>query len=109
MYYILCNCQHSADYVGSTTDMKRRWSKHKSDIRHGNWASCGLAGHFGQYHRRDMEEAIDNLQVTLVDSVENVTNLKRKEDAWMCNLGTLFVGMNSRNEVLARSRVNYGR
>ena len=56
-----------------------------------------------------MEEAIDNLQVTLVDSVENVTNLKRMEDAWMCNLGTLFVGMNSRNEVLAHSRVNYGR
>jgi hypothetical protein len=55
-----------------------------------------------------MEEAISSLRVTLVDSVRKEKDLKIREDSWMCNLGTLFVGLNSRNEVLSHSRVNYG-
>ena len=55
-----------------------------------------------------MEEAIKNLKVTLVDSVSEVGELKSKEDAWMCNLGTLFTGSNSKNEVLTNRRVNFG-
>ena len=56
----------------------------------------------------DMEEAIRTLRVTLVDSVRKEKDLKRREDSWMYNLCTLFVGLNSRNEVLSHSRVNYG-
>ena len=89
--------------------MKRRLSKHKYDIRNENWTACGLAAHFGQHHRRDQEERIRNLEVTLLDSVDNVKDLKRREDTWICNLGTLFVGANTRNEVLSNTRVNYGR
>ena len=89
--------------------MKRRWSKHKFDIRNENWTACGLAAHFGQFHRGDREEAIRNLEVTLLDSVVNERDLKRREDTWICNLGTLFVGANTRNEVLSNNRVNYGR
>ena len=89
--------------------MKRRWSKHKYDIRNENWTACGLAGHFGQHHRGDQEEAITNLKVTLLDSVADERDLKRREDNWICNLGTLFVGANTRNEVLSNNRVNYGR
>ena len=88
--------------------MKRRWSKHKWDIRNENWTACGLTTHFGQYHREDMEEAISNLKVTLVDCVRNERELKSKEDAWMCNLGTLFTGSNSKNEILNNRRINYG-
>jgi hypothetical protein len=55
-----------------------------------------------------MEEAISKLQVTLVDSVEEVKHLKRNEDNWKCNLGTLFVGLNTRNEVLSNNRINFG-
>ena len=56
--------------------MKSRFSKHKQEIRNGNWTACGLAGHFGQHHRGDLEEAISNLQVTLLDSVEKVEHLR---------------------------------
>ena len=41
-------------------------------------------------------------------SVEEVKHLKRNEDNWMCNLGTLFVGLNTRNEVLSNNRINFG-
>ena len=55
----------------------------------------------------DLEEAISNLQVSMVDSVKEIKHLKRIEDIWKCNLGTLFVGLNTRNEVLSNNRVNY--
>ena len=111
IYYILCPCGQPTDYVGSTKDMKARWSQHKGDIRHGNWKACGLTRHFGQCHTGDMEVAISNLQVTLVDHwVGDFQDrgLKRLEDTWMVNMGTLFVGANSRNEILNNKRRNYG-
>ena len=108
VYYIFCDCQHAADYVGSTKNMKDRWSKHKSDIREGRWTKCGLNAYFGQYHMGDMEEAMHGLRVTLVDSVRKENDLKRREDSWMCNLGTLFVGLHLRNKVLSHTRLNYG-
>ena len=77
--------------------MKRRWSKHKYDIRNENWTACGLTAHFGQHHRGDQEEAIRSLKVTIVDSVMDVKALKRREEEWICNLDTLFVGSNTRN------------
>ena len=109
IYHIRCPCA-SGNYVGSTTDMKARWSQHKSDMRHGNWTACGLTRHFGQCHRHNMEETIAKLEVTLLDSCEVEENLKRVEDKWMCNLGTLFIGgLNTRNEVVNNSRKNFGR
>ena len=53
--------------MGSAIDGKRRWSKHKSDIRKENWDNCGLTRHFEQQHKGDMEEAI-----TLVDHLVGV-------------------------------------
>ena len=79
------------DYVGSTVNMKARWSKHKGDVRHGNWTVCGLTAHFGQHHRQDMEEALGKLKLTLVDCVQEEKFLKKTEDHWIFNLGTLFV------------------
>ena len=110
VYYILCGCVNEADYVGykDIKDMKRRWSKHKYDVRNSNWTACGLTTNVAHHHREEMEEAISNLKVTLVDSVEEIKHLKRKEDNWMCNLGTLFVGLNTRNEVLSNNRINFG-
>ena len=108
IYYILCPCQNPADYVGSTKSMKSRYSKHKQDIRNSNWTACGLTRHFGQNHRGDLEAAIGALQVVLVDSCDSEADLKKTEDRWMCNLGTLFVGLNSHNEVLSNNRRNFG-
>ena len=74
--------------------------KHKSDTRMENWTVCGLTSHFEEYHRGDREEAISNLKVTLVDCVSEVGELKKREEACIYNLGTLFISANSKSEVL---------
>ena len=51
----------------------------------------GLTAHFGQYPMGDMEEAIISRKVTLVDSVRNVKDLKRK-----------YVDLQSRNAIQER-------
>ena len=109
IYYIYCDCQFPSDYVGSTKNMKQRWSKHKGDIRNSKWTACGLTRHFGENHTNNIEEAIRNLKVTLVDCSENEENLKLLEDRWILKMGTLFTGLNSHNEVLSNRRRNYGK
>ena len=106
VYAIYCR---SCDmlYIGSTKDMKKRWTKHKNDMRKGNRTFCGLANHYWLYHQNNLGD-FSCLEATLIDYVENERDLKRTEDKWICNLGTLFnaKGMNTRNEVLSNSRIN---
>ena len=109
IYYIYCDCQFPSDYVGSSKNMKTRWSKHKNDIRYSNWTACGLTRHFGENHRNNIEEAINNLKVTLVDCSDKEEDLKLLEDRWILKMGTLFTGLNSHNEVLSNRRRNYGK
>ena len=112
IYHIRCICvaEGGFAYVGSTNNMKKRWTTHKSDIRNGRWTACGLTRHFGQHHPQDIETHIDRLQITLLVSCEEEVNLKKLEDKCMCNLGTLFHerGLNSRNEVMNNKRRNFG-
>ena len=69
----------------------------------------GLARHFGQYQKQNLEANINTLEVTLIDSCAEEKDLKQLEDKWMCNLGTLFQGgLNTRNEVVNNRRRNYG-
>ena len=77
IYYILCPCGNIADYVGSTGNMKRRWSKHKHDIRNSNWTACGLTRHFGDHHTGGIEAALSLLQVVLLDQCEREADLKK--------------------------------
>ena len=56
-----------------------------------------------------METHMEKLQVTLLDSCQEEKDLKRSEEKWICNLGTFFgVGLNSRNEVVNKSRIKCG-
>ena len=80
IYYIFCPCRNQSDYVGSTKNMKYRWSKHKYDIRNSNWTACGLTRHFGESPRGDMEAAIAGMQVILLDKCEQEEELKSIED-----------------------------
>ena len=66
--------------MGSTVDMRKRWARHKSDIRHDNWTASGIARHFGQCHRADRELYIGKLEVTLLDSCREEKDLKKLED-----------------------------
>ena len=61
--------------------MKHRWSKHKGNITNGNW-TAGLTRHFGENHCNNIEEAIGNLKVTLVDCSDKEEDLKLLEDGF---------------------------
>ena len=84
IYYILYNCSIPKDYAGSALNIKRRWSKHKSDARKENWENCDLTRHFQQQHQGDMEVAISNLKITLVDHLSTwwVSSVRRNCSSW---------------------------
>jgi hypothetical protein len=42
------------------------------------------------HHAQNIEEHLSKLQITLLDSCEEEESLKKLEDKWMCNLGTLL-------------------
>ena len=111
VYYIHCPCAHTSDYVGSAQNgMGDKWNKHHSDIRNRRWTVCGLARHFGDHHRADMEESLTKVEVTVVDGSMRLEYLKSLEDRWMCDLGTVLgpQGLNRKNEVLGNIRINFG-
>ena len=111
VYYIYCPCAHPSDYVGSAQNgMRDRWNKHRSDIRNGRWTACGVARHFGDHHRNDIEEALKMVEVTVLDRSRSLEDLKSLEDRWMCDLGTVLGprGLNRKNEVLGNNRQNFG-
>ena len=64
---------------------------------------------FAHHHLpSSIEAALGQLQIVLLDQCEKESELKKTEDMWMCNLGTLFVGLNSHNEVISNKRRNFG-
>ena len=77
------------------------------DVRHGHWTACGLTAHFGQHHRNDIEDALCRLRITLADCVQEEKYLKKTVDHWICNLGTICVGLNSKNDILSNNIVNF--
>ena len=100
-------------YIGSAKNgMNRRYSKHKSDIRKKIWQACGLSRHFERHHQGNMEEAISNMRVTLLDHLPGPYHegrLLELEQSWMYKLGSYErTGCNSRLELTNRRRVNYG-
>ena len=81
-------------------------------MRKGKWEACGLTRHFGQHHQGDLEAAIANLQVTLVDHLEgpySELRFRELEQSWMWKLGTFQrTGCNSRLELTSVTRRTWG-
>ena len=112
VYYILCPCSNAREYVGSAVDMRRRWSKHKSDVRKEHWENCGLTRHYQQFHQADMEHALGRLQVTLLDHLTGAYSEEshlRLEKDWIVKLGTFGPqGLNTRDQLLSNRRRDWG-
>ena len=102
--------------------------QHKEGLQDQNNTNTGLYKHFANgcpAHTRDLS----HLRWTLVDYVDTSTDqltnaghqggakcrcseclkLKQQEDKWICRLGSFYGlnGLNTRDEVKARSRVNF--
>ena len=113
--------------MGSTTDVCARWAQTKKACLDRNNSDTGLYKHF-QEGCPGSNRDLSNLQWTLVDSIttteeelrgarhqggarcrcEICSRLKMVEDKWICRLGSFHKhGLNARDEIKARSRVNF--
>ena len=58
---------------------------------------------------KEQKAHISKLELTLLDSCEEEKDLKKTDDRWICNMGTLFGGgLSKRNEVLSQRRFFFG-
>ena len=116
-------------YVGSTTDVCRRWSTTKSACSNRNSSNTGLYKHFQQGCPEHITSGnMKHVTWTLLDHYYTTEEkmeaaghggqacvcvecqkLKDVEDKWICRLGSFHPphGLNSRDEIKTRSRVNY--
>ena len=117
-------------YVGSTTDPCKRWSSTKSACQNRKVSNTGLYSHFKDGCPTHLETGnLNHLTITLIDSMntseEKLTDaghtggvqcrcsecerLKSIEDKWICRLGSFHNGLNTRDEIKNRDRVNFRR
>ena len=118
----------SLQYVGSTTDVCSRWASTKKACLDQNNSNTGLYKHFLSGCPAGTGD-LSHLRWTLIDFVDTSAEqleraghqggakcrckecqrLKMQEDKWICRLGTFYGsnGLNSRDEIKARSRVNF--
>ena len=96
VYVIMCEV-HNEWYVGSTTDLKAHWRNHKSDTKLKKVTKCGVADHVKKFkHPEDPQ--LGFLTIMAVEAVKEKKDLIVWENYWMCNLGTIFKGMNTRKD-----------
>ena len=117
-------------YVGSTIDPCKRWSSTKSACQNRKVSNTGLYSHFKDGCPTHLETGnLNHLTITLIDSMttseEKLTDaghtggvqcrcsecekLKSIEDKWICRLGSFHNGLNTRDEIKNRDRVNFRR
>ena len=116
--------------MGSTVDVCSRWSQTKKACLDQNSKNTGLYKHFMEGCPGDDGSGdLKHLRWTLVDHIDTsegelarvghqggakcrcaeCLRLKSTEDKWICRLGSFYGvgGLNTRDEIKARSRVNY--
>ena len=111
----------SLQYVGRTTDVCARWAGTKKACRDQNSNNTGLYKHFQSGCPAGTGDLVDIVDTT-TDKLERAGHqggvkcrcseclrLKSQEDKWICRLGTFYGanGLNTRDEIKARSRVNF--
>ena len=117
-------------YIGSTVDACKRWASTKKACLDRDSTNTGLYKHFMTGCPADTGDGkLKNLRWTLVDfmdtSEEKLTlaghvggpkcrcdecqKLKAIEDKWICRMGSFYGGngLNTRDEIKSRSRVNF--
>ena len=108
-YLLSCKtCPAKFQYVGSSTNFKQRWSHHKTDMENFRGEDCGFCRHWRRFHRGETD--LSNMEITFLDHTpdpgpqeHHYPNLRKLEDTWMMNLGTLCTinprsGLNYRDE-----------
>ena len=101
-----CEIHPDLWYIGSTTDLKKRWANHKSDILRAKTVKCATSKHVAESpHPND--PTLSFIKIIPIDSVKDPSHLLRTEMWWQCNIGTLYKGLNSRIDFQSAKRINY--
>ena len=98
IYMLECTLHRNAFYIGSTKDVKARWRNHKSDFNAKRTWKCGWAAHSLDTHPDDREQRF--VRAYIIDAVKDESMLLPRELWWQANTGSIFVGLNSRHELL---------
>ena len=124
--YLIEDLTCRKQYVGSSVDVYRRWSSHKSDCNKRLGEKSGLAAHFAAGCPEDQDQEKSNLELTLLASMDVTEEdkeaaghisgagcvcklcekLQKLEDSYMLRLGTFFfpTGLNKRDQIKQRVR-----
>ena len=105
MYYIvriICTLHDNCWYIGSSDNVRRLWSKHKSDWKNGN-RTCRLASQ-GQDVQHPPDPDLEYLTVLPIDYTRKNKYLLEKEVWWQENVGVHKFGLNKRNDLATVSR-----
>ena len=103
-----CKLHDELWYVGSTVDLRSRWAGHKSDCKLKLNKKCKVADHVNTVsHPTDPK--FTYLCIAAIDKVPTKDRLLERENYWRANLGTMFVGLNRRNDIhtTLRHRIHY--
>ena len=102
VYLVICSLHDNCWYIGSSDNVRRRWSKHKSDWNNGN-RTCRLATH-GQDVQHPADPQLQYLTVLPIDFTEKKKDLLQCEVWWQENVGVHRFGLNKRNDLATVSR-----
>ena len=98
---IQCTIHPDAVYIGSSKEVKSRRRNHKSDFLRKLTHKCGWAAHSTASHPDDRD--LLYVQTSIIDKVEDPSELLKRELWWQANIGTIFVDLNSRHGLLKQS------
>ena len=102
IYLVICTLHENCWYIGSSENVRQRWSKHKSDWRRGN-RTCRLATHgIDENHPDDPQ--LTFLKILPIDFTKNKNQLLKKEVWWQENVGVHRFGLNKRKDLATVSR-----
>jgi hypothetical protein len=102
IYLVICKMHENCWYVGSTENIRRRWSKHKSDWVNGN-RTCTLATH-GQDVQHPADPQLEFVTILPIDFTKKKADLLNCEVWWQENIGVHRFGLNKRNDLATVSR-----
>ena len=98
IYILKCKLHPDQLYIGSTKNLKLRWANHKSDTKLRKVTKCTVSKHVCE-SPHPISDNLDFLEITAIDSVTDESKLLQREIFWICNVGTIFKGLNTRQDI----------
>ena len=97
VYLIVCTLHDNCWYIGSTDNVRRRWTRHKYDWKHGN-RTCMLASN-GQDVPHPGDPELQYLTILPIDTGKRERYLWKQEVWWQDNVSVHYFYLNKRRDI----------